>query len=77
MSHLKGYVAIPKASTRERIVSNTKIFDFELDQADIDLLDALDEGLLSYSTFEMRITDFYPSTRTRYGLGPNGLPLKI
>ncbi|THU83390.1 aldo-keto reductase [Dendrothele bispora CBS 962.96] len=43
----KGYVTIPKASSKERIVSNTKVFDFELEQADIDALDTLDEGLLT------------------------------
>jgi len=40
----KGYVTIPKASSKERIISNTKVFDFELGQADVDALDALDEG---------------------------------
>ncbi|KAJ8072078.1 hypothetical protein PM082_015636 [Marasmius tenuissimus] len=43
----KGYVAIPKSSSKKRIVSNTKIFDFELDDQEIAQLDALDEGLVT------------------------------
>ncbi|KAF5341370.1 hypothetical protein D9758_012283 [Tetrapyrgos nigripes] len=43
----KGYVTIPKASSKVRIVANTKIFDFELEEADVDALDALDEGLVT------------------------------
>jgi diketogulonate reductase-like aldo/keto reductase len=37
-----GAVVIPKSSRRERIVSNARVFDFELGEDDMRLLDALD-----------------------------------
>jgi diketogulonate reductase-like aldo/keto reductase len=37
-----GAVVIPKSSRRERIVSNAQIFDFELGEDDMRLLDGLD-----------------------------------
>ena len=37
-------VTIPKSTHANRISENAQIFDFELSQADMDLLDALDEG---------------------------------
>lgn len=37
-------VTIPKSSNPERIVENSRIFDFALTPADMDLLDALDES---------------------------------
>ncbi|KAF9266418.1 Aldo/keto reductase [Marasmius fiardii PR-910] len=41
----KGYVAIPKSSSKKRIVSNTKIFDFELEDQEVGEMDGLNEGL--------------------------------
>ncbi|KIY43822.1 Aldo/keto reductase [Fistulina hepatica ATCC 64428] len=41
----KGYVPIPKSSKKARIVSNTQVFDFELSEEEIQVLDGLDEGL--------------------------------
>lgn len=41
----KGVVTIPKSSRKERIISNSRIFDFKLSEADMKLLDALDKGL--------------------------------
>jgi 2,5-diketo-D-gluconate reductase A len=38
----KNTVVIPKSSRRERIVENSQIFDFELSDADMQELDALD-----------------------------------
>jgi diketogulonate reductase-like aldo/keto reductase len=40
----KGVVTIPKSSRKERIISNSRIFDFKLSEADMKLLDALDRG---------------------------------
>ena len=37
-------VTIPKSTHANRIAENSKVFDFELSPADMDLLDALDEG---------------------------------
>jgi diketogulonate reductase-like aldo/keto reductase len=39
----QGAVVIPKSSRRERIRSNAELFDFELNDADVQLLDALNE----------------------------------
>jgi len=43
----KGYVPLPKSSQKKRIISNTQIFDFELQQQDIEYLDSLDEALVT------------------------------
>ena len=40
----KGVVTIPKSSKKERIVSNAHLFDFEISQEDIKLLDNLDRA---------------------------------
>ncbi|PKQ26816.1 MAG: oxidoreductase [Actinobacteria bacterium HGW-Actinobacteria-4] len=40
----KGNVAIPKTSTRARMVENLNIFDFSLDAAEIDAIDAFERG---------------------------------
>ncbi len=37
-------VTIPKSTRPHRIVENAQIFDFELSEADMKVLDALDEG---------------------------------
>ena len=37
-------VTIPKSSRPKRIEENAQIFDFELSQADMEMLDALDQG---------------------------------
>ena len=44
----KGFLPLPKSITDERIRSNTKIFDFSLDEDDMQRLAALD-GVITYS----------------------------
>lgn len=39
----KGIAVIPKSSNKERIEENSKIFDFSIEQEDMDFLDALNE----------------------------------
>ncbi|KAJ3534435.1 hypothetical protein NM688_g7138 [Phlebia brevispora] len=40
----KGFVPLPKSATPSRIHSNAQVYDFELDDADMASLDALDKG---------------------------------
>lgn len=40
----KGIVTIPKSSKEERILSNANLFDFEIAQSDMELLDAMDQN---------------------------------
>ncbi|MEC8830913.1 MAG: aldo/keto reductase [Bacteroidota bacterium] len=40
----KGVVTIPKSSKKERIIANSDLFDFELSEEDVALLDGLDKG---------------------------------
>jgi 2,5-diketo-D-gluconate reductase A len=43
--HLQNGVAVlPKSSNAERITANAQLFDFELDEADMSAIDALDTG---------------------------------
>ncbi|TFK50208.1 Aldo/keto reductase [Heliocybe sulcata] len=42
-----GFVAIPKSASKDRIVSNANIFDFELSAEEITALDGLDEYLVT------------------------------
>jgi len=43
----KGYVPLPKSSAKERILTNSQVFDFELTEEDVAHLDTLDEGLVT------------------------------
>ena len=40
----KGVVTIPKSSKKERIIANADLFDFEISDEDVKLLDSLDRG---------------------------------
>ena len=40
----KGVVTIPKSSKKERIAANGDLFDFEISQDDMALIDGLDRG---------------------------------
>ena len=37
----KGIVALPKSTTPERIVENICVYDFELDDEDVSMIDAI------------------------------------
>lgn len=41
----KGVVTIPKSSRKDRIIDNANIFDFELSDKDVELIDNLDRNL--------------------------------
>ncbi|KIJ62837.1 hypothetical protein HYDPIDRAFT_113945 [Hydnomerulius pinastri MD-312] len=43
----KGYVPLPKSSSRQRLISNTQVFDFELQDEEVAHLDTLDEALVT------------------------------
>lgn len=40
----KGVITIPKSSKKERIIANADLFDFEISDEDVKLLDSLDRG---------------------------------
>jgi 2,5-diketo-D-gluconate reductase A len=40
----KGYIVFPKSTTPSRIKENFELFDFELEPADVQAIDALDRG---------------------------------
>ncbi len=40
-----GNIILPKSLTKHRIEANAQLFDFELDQDDMDVLNNLDEGM--------------------------------
>ena len=40
----KGVVTIPKSAKKERILANADIFDFELSEEDVNLLDSMHRG---------------------------------
>lgn len=42
--YYQGYIPIPKASSIERIIANTQIYDFELSEEEMCHLNSLDEG---------------------------------
>lgn len=41
----KGVITIPKSANKERIVSNSQIFDFSLSEEDMKFIDNLDRGM--------------------------------
>jgi diketogulonate reductase-like aldo/keto reductase len=42
-----GYVPLPKSSNKERIVSNADVEGFEIEKGDMEVLDGLDERLVT------------------------------
>lgn len=45
----QGFIVIPKSVKQARIVANADVFDFTLEQEDIDHLTSLDEFLITVS----------------------------
>ena len=56
----RGVVVIPKSVTRERIISNFNVFDFELTNEDIASLESLDRGLRFCPLDAGRAHKYYP-----------------
>lgn len=56
----RGVIVIPKSVTRERIISNSDIFDFELTPDDMRILGSLDNGQRSVNPPEIRTCKNYP-----------------
>ena len=42
-----GFVSLPKSINKERIESNADVFNFHLDDADMGILDGLDENFVT------------------------------
>lgn len=41
---VQGFIPLPKSSHKRRIISNTQIYDFELQEEEVEYLDSLNEG---------------------------------
>lgn len=41
---LRGYIPLPKSSSKARNASDTRVFDFDLSTEDMNRLDGLNEG---------------------------------
>lgn len=41
---MRRHIPLPKSARRERILSNSQVFDFEIGAEDMERLDALDRG---------------------------------
>lgn len=45
----QGYIPLPKSASKERIISNTQLFDFDFVSGDVDHLDSLNESKPTFS----------------------------
>lgn len=43
----RGFIVIPKSTKQSRIIDNANVFDFTLEQSDVDHLASLDEFLIT------------------------------
>lgn len=71
-----GYVPLPKSTHKERIIENSQIDHFEIDQADMKKMDGLDEYLVTGKLHQSIIYQTLWSTKANnIRLGSDGLPL--
>ena len=70
---VQGYIAIPKSSRKDRIISNAKVFDFSLTDDEILDLDRLDEGEFVSTLASLKS---YLWDRTGNRLGSYRLPVE-
>lgn len=66
------YIPIPKSSSKERIIANTQIYDFELTKEEVAYLDTLDEGSPSYDASRIAANT---NSSARHRLGSYYLPM--
>jgi len=59
----RGFVVIPKSVTPERIVANAEVFDFQLDQAEVDSLLALNQNTHYVYADRFCGSRYYPFTK--------------
>jgi len=59
----QGFVVIPKSVTPERIVANAEVFDFQLDQAEVDTLLALNQNTHYVYADRFCGSRYYPFTK--------------
>lgn len=56
-----GYVPLPKSTNKERIVANAQVQEFEIESADMEVMDGLDEYLVTG-----RVPNIFPFACTRF-----------
>src|SRR5690606_27152743 len=65
----KGIVVIPRSGTEERIISNSQVFDFSLEQEDIELIDKLNTNKSMkpfYDNFSFLIKTFIHNSQKNH-----------
>jgi len=53
----KGYITVPKSSKFDRILHNTKVFDWAISPQDIDIL--VSKNILLFTTLKILIANFF------------------